>query len=100
MSHDRNSDLDKMLHDICEILAAFELYRPDANLFHDSSCVPNRIVGAGLERHEGHIDHDECVLHDPFHGLRMIDHIVDSYRESRFVTLDDIAERIANKDDV
>ena len=79
---------------------AFQLHGVGARLLHEAAGVHHRVVDAGLIRHEGHIDDDECVLRAAGHSGPVVDHVLHRHRYGVAQTEHDVAERVADEDGI
>ena len=74
--HDGDARGDDALHRGGHVDASLQLHSLRAALLEEAARVAQRVGGAGLVGHEGHVPHYESARGAPCHGLGVVYHLV------------------------
>ena len=100
MAHHGNAALGQERDGLRHPRAAFELHRAAMGFLQYPHRGMKRLLLRGLIGAERHVDHDQRMLRTAHHRVSLQDHHVERHRHRGLETVHDIAEGIADQNDV
>ena len=100
MAHDRNAALVEESDGFGHLLAAFQLHRGGARLLEQIGSIFERLFLRRLVGTERHVDDHDRVIAAPDDGGRMVRHHLQRDGNGRWQSVDHLAERIPDQQDV
>ena len=100
MTHYRDSILSNFFYSFSNTFSTFKLYRCSMRFLQYSSCISESVISTKLIRHKRHINNYHCTVNTFCYSFRVINHFIHCYGQSSFVSLKNVAQRIANKDNI
>ena len=99
MSADRHAAFDQKVNRVRHERAAFELDHLRSR-GHQPGGVSHRLLAALLIAAERHVRDNEWAIAAARDALGVIHHVLEGHREGRLLPLQDVAQRVADQDDI